>query len=65
MNRTTFSLNKPSAWAKPGFVTSITNWDGEKLRQARDQGLIQYEKREDGFWYNLDSIPERLLIKKQ
>lgn len=58
------SITYSHAWAKPGFITSITGWDGEKLRQARDQKLVKYEKREDGFWYDINSIPERLLIKK-
>lgn len=58
------SINKKIPWCKPGFITMVTGFDGEKLRQMREQGLIEYEKREDGFWYNLDSVPERLLLKK-
>ncbi len=58
------SISKKIPWCKPGFITLITGFDGEKLRQLRDQGLIEFQKREDGFWYNLDSVPERLLIKK-
>lgn len=58
------SMKSISAWAKPGFVTDLTGWTGEKLRQAREQKLIKWKKESDGFWYDLNSIPERLLLKK-
>jgi hypothetical protein len=52
-------------WSKRGFVTDLTGWDHEKLRQAREQNLITWEERGKGiFWYDINSIPERFLIKK-
>jgi hypothetical protein len=48
-------------WVKVGFITSLTKWNNEKMRQARQQGLIEFEKREDGFWYNLNSLPKQFI----
>jgi hypothetical protein len=45
-------------WVKVGFIREITGWRNEKMRQARQQHLIEFEKREDGFWYNVNSLPK-------
>lgn len=46
-------------WAKVAFVQSLTGWDAEKLRQAREQGLVEWKKDEKlGWLYNLNSIPK-------
>jgi hypothetical protein len=46
-------------------VNKITGWNKEDLRQAREQELITWTKTsEDGIRYDINSIPERLLIKK-
>jgi hypothetical protein len=58
-----YSQKKPNGWVKPGFVTALTDWDGEKLRQAREQKLIEWEDRADGRYYNLDSIHEKFFKK--
>lgn len=63
MNSITYSQKKPNGWVKPGFITSLTGWEGEKLRQARQQKLIEWEDREDGRYYNIDSIHEKFFIK--
>jgi hypothetical protein len=50
------SENKP-CWVKSGFVSELTGWRAERLRQAREQGLVAYEERHDsGFWYDINSI---------
>jgi hypothetical protein len=46
-------------------VNKITGWNKEDLRQAREQELITWTKTsEDGIRYDINSIPERLFIKK-
>lgn len=42
-------------WVKVGVVTKATGWDHEKMRQARENNYIDY-KRENGFWYDLNSL---------
>lgn len=49
---------KKPVWAKVGFVTRITGWDHETLRQARKQGIIEWKTDPmQGRLYNLNSIP--------
>lgn len=60
---TLMGSSKKETWVKVGFVTDLTGWDREKLRQARDQGLIEFKKTKDGWFYKLESIPE-VFIKK-
>jgi hypothetical protein len=50
-------VEKP-CWVKAGFLTEKTGWNNEKLRQARAQGIVEWEKRETGFWYNINSVPQ-------
>lgn len=55
---------KKGTWVKVGFVTDLTGWDREKLRQAREQGLVEFkEDAKLGRVYNLESIPP-MFIKK-
>lgn len=55
---------KKSTWVGPGWVTDLTGWNKEKLRQARDANIIEF-KRSDagGYLYKLESIPE-IFIKQ-
>jgi hypothetical protein len=55
-------VEKP-CWVKVGFVTAKTGWGKEKMRQAREQGLIEFEHRENGFWYNINSLNPIFLLK--
>lgn len=51
-------------WVKVSFITRLTGWDNEKMRQARNIGLIAFEKRADGsWWYDLNSLNEKFIIK--
>lgn len=60
MNSIVYAMKKPNGWVKPGFVTALTIFDdGEKLRQAREQELIEWEDRKDGRYYNIDSVHEK------
>ena len=63
-NRLNDKLNKLLAkdreehWVKVGFITMVTGWDGETLRQARKQGLVEWKDNEQGRFYKLESIPQ-------
>jgi hypothetical protein len=60
------AATKKETWVSPGWITDITGWNNEKLRQAREQKLIEFKRSNGGGWlYKLESIPERLIIKKQ
>jgi hypothetical protein len=50
-------------WVKAGFVSEKTGWDHEKLRQARNQGIVVFQKRDTGFWYDIKSINPIFFIK--
>jgi len=52
-------------WAKVGFVEELTGWDRDKMRRARDQGLVKWKDDPiKGRLYLLESIPQ-LFIKRQ
>lgn len=45
-------------WVSAIWITRLTGWDREVLRQARDQGIIEYrEKKGGGIEYLLSSVP--------
>jgi hypothetical protein len=51
-------------WVKVGFVRAKTGWRNEKMRQARQQGLIEYIRTNDGgFMYNIKSLDPIFFIK--
>jgi hypothetical protein len=52
-------------WVKVSTVTELTGWDRERLRGARENKTIIYKKNSSGFWYLLESIPERLIRKSK
>lgn len=57
-------LNKPAkqTWASVSFVTLLTGWSKEKMRQAREQNIITYrENKTGGYEYLLESIPTQFL----
>lgn len=47
-------------WVRASVITSLTGWTNQKMRQARENGYIEY-KEEDGLWYNLTSLNEKFL----
>lgn len=52
-------------WVSVSWITSITGWNGEKLRQAREQGIVQFrDKSTGGYEYLLQSVPDQFLINK-
>jgi hypothetical protein len=55
---------KKSEWVKSPIITKLTGWDANKMRLARNNGYINWKKDSNGFWYDLNSIHEKFLIKK-
>jgi hypothetical protein len=51
-------------WVKSPIITGLTGWDANKMRLARNNGYINWKKDSNGFWYDLNSIHEKFLIKK-
>jgi hypothetical protein len=57
---------RKETWVTVGWVTDLTGWDGEKLRQAREQKIIEFKKSSSGgYLYKLESIPEIFIKQKQ
>lgn len=57
---------RKETWVPAGWVRDLTGWDREKLRQARDQAIVEHKRSPGGGWlYKLESIPEQFLIRKQ
>lgn len=58
--------HRKDTWVSAGFITDITGWNSEKLRQARAQNIIACKRSPGGGWlYKLESVPEQFIIKKQ
>lgn len=52
-------------WVKVSFITDLTGWDREKMRTARETGIIRWRRsKETGIEYDLDSLNEKFIIKK-
>lgn len=57
---------KRETWITPNWVLDVTGWDRLKLRQAREQGIVEYRKvKGKEYEYKLESIPEIFINKKQ
>jgi len=57
---------RKETWVKVSWIVDLTGWSREKLRQARNHGIITYRKTEQrGIEYLLESVPEPFIIKKQ
>lgn len=56
---------KKSTWIGPGWITDLTGWDKEKLRQARNANIVESKKSNGGgYLYKLESIPEIFIKQK-
>jgi hypothetical protein len=62
LNALAGKMNKET-WVKVGWVKTVTGWDKEKLRKAREQGIVKFRKSKNGIEYLLESIPA-IFIKK-
>lgn len=62
---TLLGKSNKQTWVKVSFITDLTGWSREKLRQSRNQGIIQYRRSKGkGFEYLLESLSEVFIIKK-
>lgn len=52
-----------STWVSPLFIMDLTGWDKSKLRQAREQKIVEVKRDGRGWLYKLESIPERFIKK--
>jgi len=53
-------------WVGPGWITDLTGWSPEKMRQARQSKLIEFKRsKTGGYLYKLESIPEQFIKQKQ
>jgi hypothetical protein len=56
---------RKETWVGPGWVTDLTGWNNEKMRQARINKIIEFKRSATGgYLYKLESIPEQFIIKK-
>ena len=51
-------------WVKVSTVMDLTGWDKDKVRRMVRDGLV-VRKKENGFWYMLESINQVFIIKNQ
>lgn len=47
---------KEGTWVRVGWITDLTGWNKEKLRQAREQGLVEFKEEGKSYKYKLESI---------
>jgi hypothetical protein len=57
------AFRKTQTWVKSSVIMEVTGWNKKDMYKARQQNLIKW-KKENGFYYLLESIPE-IFIKKQ
>jgi hypothetical protein len=43
-------------WVKVAFIQEVTGWNAERLRQARQQGIIKFKKISEGMFYDVNSL---------
>lgn len=57
---------KKETWITPNWVFEVTGWTKLKLRQAREQGIIEFRKvKGNEYEYKLESIPDIFIKQKQ
>lgn len=57
---------RKETWVPVNWVTDLTGWDKEKLRQARQNKIIEFKDSPGGgYLYKLESIPEIFIKQKQ
>lgn len=58
--------SKKETWVTVGWITDLTGWDNEKMRQARENNIIEFRRSDTGGWlYKLESLPEIFIKQKQ
>ncbi|MHA4844468.1 hypothetical protein ACX0G7_09900 [Flavitalea antarctica] len=51
-------------WVSVGWIHDLTGWDNQRMRRARDQGIIKWKKDGTHFLYLLESIPPQFIINQ-
>lgn len=64
-SRSRHAKPKKETWVKVEWIQRVTGWTAEVLRQAREQGLVQYKKEGATFLYKLESIHPYFLKKQK
>jgi hypothetical protein len=56
------TVQRKETWVSAGWISDLTGWDREKLRQAREQKIVEVKRSAGGGWlYKLESIPEQFI----
>jgi hypothetical protein len=50
-------------WVKSTVISSMTGWNFRGLAKAREHGYIDFKKVDTAFWYDLNSLNEKFLVK--
>lgn len=58
------SSSRPK-WVSGFWIKQVTGWDGEKMKIVRRDNLIEWRMTEKGYEYNINSVPQAFIIKKQ
>lgn len=64
LRQTLFLSKSEQHWVTAYFIRDLTGWDLKKLRQAREQGLIQAKRVGNSVQYLIESIPSVFIINK-
>ena len=51
-------------YVKVGIIQELTGWNASFLRKARENGLVEFREQDGKFFYVLESVDEKFLIKK-
>lgn len=57
---------KKETWVSASWITDLTGWSKERMRIAREQGVVKYKKsKEQSYKYLLESIPQQFIKQAQ
>lgn len=62
MPRTSQPITRPR-WIPASWIMEATGWDKEKMRRAREQGVVDFKRERGIYLYNINSIHPALLKK--
>ncbi len=62
---TLLQASKKETWVGPSWITDLTGWNHEKMRQARDSKIIVFKDSPGGgYLYLLESLPAVFIKNK-
>jgi hypothetical protein len=56
-------LKDTRRWVKVGVIKKMTGWNNEEMRRARETGMVDWKRDDNGYWYSPESINEIHLKK--